>query len=367
MNWESPYSDSMIPLGILLETGELVDIADVLRGRSCGCVCPSCEGSLVAKQGDSKQWHFAHDSRPSNPPHRICESAVWGPFKTYAINYYAGSGITTVTLPGHPGVGSEDRQHYNITITRSDKSDLAIVFPTGHKVLIEFEYPGADFPLGARENPADGVIAINLDSILIYYDDLNRPKKWIEGALDRLWNNLSDSRHTEWYYHPKQPKGYSVGINFQHGSSRNIRTLRRPPTFDLADALLHVERDFGVLVALEYRLGASEVTLYKLSKDPASETAILSFEGGKLFENCGFGDDACENTDQLPADLRFFRPPGDDIYELEVQYTLYKIISGLKLGVIDDPCCISGNSYSMQRIFELQAVALLKDAQLISY
>ncbi len=40
-----------------------MDVASVRRGNKCGCICPSCKTPLIARQGQSKEWHFAHRSR----------------------------------------------------------------------------------------------------------------------------------------------------------------------------------------------------------------------------------------------------------------------------------------------------------------
>ena len=44
---------------------EIVSINDVTSGLDCNCKCPSCGEKLVAKKGDIKQWHFAHNSNES--------------------------------------------------------------------------------------------------------------------------------------------------------------------------------------------------------------------------------------------------------------------------------------------------------------
>ena len=51
-------------------SGELVDIYSVAKGLSCNCQGLICRALLVAKQGDERAWHFAHDHR--NPS---CSSA----------------------------------------------------------------------------------------------------------------------------------------------------------------------------------------------------------------------------------------------------------------------------------------------------
>lgn len=45
-----------------LRDGQLLHVDDVLRGKACNCVCPSCQAPLVAKQGKVVVHHFAHAS-----------------------------------------------------------------------------------------------------------------------------------------------------------------------------------------------------------------------------------------------------------------------------------------------------------------
>ena len=54
---------SLIPFGLSLDSDELIDVGSVNRGVACNCICPSCKTPLTARQGDVKEWHFAHRSR----------------------------------------------------------------------------------------------------------------------------------------------------------------------------------------------------------------------------------------------------------------------------------------------------------------
>jgi hypothetical protein len=55
-----------IPFGERYADGELVDVHSVERGAKCRCRCPSFKTRLIARQGEEKAWHFAHDTR-GNP------------------------------------------------------------------------------------------------------------------------------------------------------------------------------------------------------------------------------------------------------------------------------------------------------------
>lgn len=47
-------------IGYGLREGQLVHVSQVGRGLACGCVCAACLQPLVAKKGEVKQHHFAH-------------------------------------------------------------------------------------------------------------------------------------------------------------------------------------------------------------------------------------------------------------------------------------------------------------------
>lgn len=45
--------------------GKLVSINEVERGLACNCICPACKSTLVARKGDVRIPHFAHDKNNS--------------------------------------------------------------------------------------------------------------------------------------------------------------------------------------------------------------------------------------------------------------------------------------------------------------
>lgn len=42
-------------------------VGDVPRGAACGCICPACTSPLVARRGEEREWHFAHEARQERP------------------------------------------------------------------------------------------------------------------------------------------------------------------------------------------------------------------------------------------------------------------------------------------------------------
>lgn len=47
--------------------GALRFVGDVPRGAACGCRCAACGAALVAKRGEEKVWHFAHEAAQERP------------------------------------------------------------------------------------------------------------------------------------------------------------------------------------------------------------------------------------------------------------------------------------------------------------
>lgn len=53
---------SLLQSFALNKEGLVKSIDDVSRGRSCECYCPSCGEVVIARQGEIRGWHFAHES-----------------------------------------------------------------------------------------------------------------------------------------------------------------------------------------------------------------------------------------------------------------------------------------------------------------
>ncbi len=52
--------------------GRIRSVEEVARGLSCECVCPTCGDKVIARQGEVREWHFAHVSGAD------CENAAEG-------------------------------------------------------------------------------------------------------------------------------------------------------------------------------------------------------------------------------------------------------------------------------------------------
>jgi hypothetical protein len=74
--------------------GAMRFIGEVERGAACGCSCPECGSPLVAKQGNEKDWHFAHEGGQERPE---CEAGAINMLRRLAVEYLRGQ--PTLELP----------------------------------------------------------------------------------------------------------------------------------------------------------------------------------------------------------------------------------------------------------------------------
>lgn len=70
--------------GALDGAGSMRFIGEVARGAACGCFCPECASPLVAKLGDEREWHFAHESGQERPE---CEAGAMNMLRRLAVEH----------------------------------------------------------------------------------------------------------------------------------------------------------------------------------------------------------------------------------------------------------------------------------------
>ena len=64
--------------------GSIRFIGEVTRGAACGCFCPECASPLVAKHGDEREWHFAHEAGQERPE---CEAGAMNMLRRLAVEH----------------------------------------------------------------------------------------------------------------------------------------------------------------------------------------------------------------------------------------------------------------------------------------
>lgn len=64
--------------------GAIRFVGDVPRGAACGCFCPVCKSPLVAKKGDTNEWHFSHEAAQERPE---CEAGAQNLARSVGIEF----------------------------------------------------------------------------------------------------------------------------------------------------------------------------------------------------------------------------------------------------------------------------------------
>ncbi|WP_275100163.1 competence protein CoiA family protein [Sedimenticola hydrogenitrophicus] len=65
---------SLLQSFALDKSGRIRSVEEVTRGLACNCLCPVCGEDVIARQGEVREWHFAHSSGADCP--RSGESAL---------------------------------------------------------------------------------------------------------------------------------------------------------------------------------------------------------------------------------------------------------------------------------------------------
>lgn len=207
-----------IPFAIETCSGELVEVGQVKTGRDCGCVCPSCGQSVIARQGNINQWHFAHDSKAVAAPHSLCEISFYVCCKRFVIEQLTKNKVLTLSTPSYTVserslVSSEDSLKSisaSMVVTEGRviavdsfigdcNFDLAVVVGP-HIIDVVLDYPERSLP--KIESNINGILLVNLKFIAERYEKVRSAPELIHQAVTDLFS--TDISHKRWIFHPRE-------------------------------------------------------------------------------------------------------------------------------------------------------------------
>lgn len=196
----------LVPFG--LKDGKMYEPRQVLNGKPCGCICPSCKSPLVAKNNlkNQKILHFAH------APGENCihgrESAVHLAAKQLIEEHrklYIPDHIVRVCVVDEMEVehspqktlipaGLIDFSRVRLEQNVSDfRPDLVATTVNGNDLLVEIAVTSFVNNIKQKKIESNGTAAIEIDASKI--SDFN---------FDVLAKLLFEpSPHTKWIFHPK--------------------------------------------------------------------------------------------------------------------------------------------------------------------
>ena len=200
----------------------MVDASSVPRGRHCGCVCPSCATPLIARQGEVREWHFAHATNDSEAE-GVCDYSALVSIRLMSHQVLAD--IEAINLPPGP---SESRtasregpiQSVQVDARFEDSAVDAIAKIKGVPLVLFMTYKSRPIPTALhRPTQKDtGVLEIDLNviwqllqtSILGHVEAKTAEKHSSRNMLMRLL--VEDTSAKIWIYHPRQDRKPKTGV-----------------------------------------------------------------------------------------------------------------------------------------------------------
>lgn len=210
-----------IPFGLRKEDQMYVDVADVPKGRSCGCLCPSCHIPLIARQGKVNRWHFAHASRKIGNIEQSCHYSFFVSVRAMAKQIIK-TGFRLST-PGYTGEVSERRydtwfsELFCVTAPGTimlDNVQKECLFEqtvvdicaqiNGYPLVIYFSHPERRVPvsLKAPDNKRCGVLEIDLSRTGELFLSKNAASDRFDDVLKTFIEE--DNHSKKWIFHPRE-------------------------------------------------------------------------------------------------------------------------------------------------------------------
>lgn len=209
-----------VPFGLRIEDNSFVDVSDVVRGKKCGCICPSCHTTLIARQGEEKQWHFAHATRKVDNTDKECDFSFF-----VSVRMMARQVIETGIIIALPELTcTVDRQakgaHFKEEFLVAKQSTIELndvhkevsfsncVVDIVGKVedfsfAIYFTHPNRPLPteLDVSSNQQSGVLEIKLDDTHHLFKENRTGTRQLDRLKHFLQNDLSSK---SWVFHPRK-------------------------------------------------------------------------------------------------------------------------------------------------------------------
>lgn len=208
----------LIPFAQDKDTGKIVSIYEVPRGKKCNCVCLYCGLAVIANKGEINQDYFSHEPKKSSSkpcPISFERSVFWACrellhsentlnlpdynlfLKDLMTNTSKGFHITNESSISYTGVKFEsliDSNSKHTGLLTIDKFKLA--------VTLSFK------PSACKEHNQTPHILIDLTDTYSLFKNLKQPFK--ELLLDLLVHRTTNK---SWLYHPRQEQAEKLFFN----------------------------------------------------------------------------------------------------------------------------------------------------------
>ncbi|MCA9802447.1 MAG: hypothetical protein KC777_10805 [Cyanobacteria bacterium HKST-UBA02] len=169
------------------QAGLVVSVRDVERGKACNCACPACGEVLIARQGEIRSWHFAHESGAE------CEGGTETALHLAAKQIVASA--PQILIPGFEitgevsdGNGSNERAAISIEPQYQKISKTTLELPS--RTPLGLVVP--DITIGTD----DGVIFVEI--AVTHFVDARKAEKLQSADQSSMEIDIDPSREEEW-------------------------------------------------------------------------------------------------------------------------------------------------------------------------
>lgn len=130
-----------LPFGLHTSDNRFVDAKSVPNGKLCGCICPACRDSLIAKnQGKQKIAHFAHKADCEAAYETVIHGTAKQIIRDLGFVWLPPSLVSAkkkFTFTGHRLEKRYDRLIPDVTVWTSENHKLAVEVRVTHAVSPE--------------------------------------------------------------------------------------------------------------------------------------------------------------------------------------------------------------------------------------
>ena len=211
-----------LPFAQRIDNGHFVDVHEVENGLKCNCICPSCQLPLIARQGEIKEWHFAHATRKDKYKNtkEDCEFSFIVSVRMMArqlISEGVVIRLPEITIDAGKGAIEISRtvtasQDVTLTDVKIDQvfmdATVDVVGKIGdYTFVIYFEHEYRSLPSKLQKDPEDnkcGIICIKLENNLFLHGVGHVGKQYKDVLRESL---ALGTLKIEWIYHPRIKSG----------------------------------------------------------------------------------------------------------------------------------------------------------------
>lgn len=249
---------TLIPFALHTATGELVDVSSVKNGEACGCTCPGCGSTLVARQGPVNNWHFGHKHSASyDSTKRECEYSFFFSVRAMSKQIFSKASTLQILLPEYrcnlvdmlefdefdlddESYDEIDNMGFQVTsesevvisnIQIETKFNNVLVDVIAHigafTLVIYFTHPGRIVPeeLRAIDDLHTGVVCFDLTMIReLMWSSRGKSTPYLQLLESVL---LTRSEGKSWIYHPRYTSQLEKALaSYEDWKTKKLELLR---------------------------------------------------------------------------------------------------------------------------------------------